>query len=62
MFLVNKLLLGSKEGKSTDPAAKHRFYHVFKEGEMKSLAQAAGCFTEIEEVYDDGNYVLFLRK
>jgi hypothetical protein len=29
---------------------------------MKSLAQAAGCFTEIEEVYDDGNYVLFLRK
>jgi len=43
-------------------AAKHRFYHVFMEGEMKSLAQAAGCFTEIEEVYDDGNYVLFLRK
>jgi len=53
---------GSKEGKSTDTAAKHRFYHVFMEGEMKSLAQAAGCFTEIEEVYDDGNYVLFLRK
>ncbi|CAG5102193.1 Oidioi.mRNA.OKI2018_I69.chr1.g186.t1.cds [Oikopleura dioica] len=53
---------GSKEGKSTDPAAKHRFYHVFIEGEMKSLAQEAGCFQEIKEVYDDGNYVLFLRK
>ncbi len=53
---------GSKEGKSTDPAAKHRFYHVFMEGEMKSLALAAGCFSEIEEIYDDGNYVLFLRK
>ncbi|CBY06749.1 unnamed protein product [Oikopleura dioica] len=53
---------GSKEGKSTDPAAKHRFYHVFMEGEMKSLALAAGYFSEIEEIYDDGNYVLFLRK
>ena len=55
-------ILGSKEGKSTDPAAKHRFYHVFIEGEMKSLAQEAGCFQEIKEVYDDGNYVLFLQK
>ena len=53
---------GSRDGKSTDPAAKHRFYHVFMEGEMKSLAQKAGYFSEIEEIYDNGNYVLFLRK
>ena len=50
------------EGRADDSLAVHRFYHVFHEGEMKSIAAKTDLFDKIDEVYDDGNYVLFLTK
>jgi alkylated DNA repair protein alkB family protein 8 len=53
---------GVEEGRSDDSKAVHRFYHVFRKGEMADLARKAEIFSEIEERYDDGNYVLFISR
>ena len=53
---------GVKEGRSDDSKAVHRFYHVFREGEMAKLAHKADLFKDIDERYDDGNYVLFMSR
>jgi hypothetical protein len=37
-------------------------YTSFQEGEMKDCAEKTKMFTEIKEVYDDGNYVLYLTR
>ena len=64
-FIIQDVLVpfkGENEGRSDDSSAVHRFYHVFMEGEMKDLAEKAKMFSKIEEIYDDGNYVLFLTR
>ena len=67
---------GTANGTSDDGEALHRlrqikncefkliprFYHVFEQGEMAQLARETGMFTIIDEIYDDGNYVLFLTR
>ena len=53
---------GTTNGTSDDSEACHRYYHVFEESEMKELALKTNMFSQIEEVYDDGNYVLFLTR
>ena len=50
------------DGRADDAEALHRYYHVFEKGEMESLAKRTNCFSSVEEVYDDGNYVLFLKR
>ena len=53
-----ELSLGDKQSK---PIC-HRFYHVFKEGELNELVQSVPNVRVIETYYDKGNWCVILEK
>ncbi|XP_067663773.1 alkylated DNA repair protein alkB homolog 8-like [Haliotis asinina] len=45
-----------------DASAFHRFYHVFKEGELQALCQSVGGAQIVRSYYDQGNWCVVLQK
>lgn len=40
----------------------HRFYHVFKKGELEALCRMVGGSEICESYYDEGNWCIILKK
>uniref|UniRef100_A0ABM0MGH8 Alkylated DNA repair protein alkB homolog 8-like n=1 Tax=Saccoglossus kowalevskii TaxID=10224 RepID=A0ABM0MGH8_SACKO len=40
----------------------HRFYHVYKEGELESLCQECSGVRIVEGYYDEGNWCVIMKK
>lgn len=40
----------------------HRYYHVFKKGELETMCQSLNCCKVIDSYYDQGNWAVTLEK
>ena len=59
----NNKVKGQGQGSEVKPEPVfHRYYHVFKKGELETLCRAAGNVDIIESYYDKGNWCVILQK
>ncbi|KAH3834682.1 hypothetical protein DPMN_108015 [Dreissena polymorpha] len=40
----------------------HRFYHVFRQGELEDLCRSVGCCKVLKSYYDQGNWAVIVEK
>ncbi|KAL3879966.1 hypothetical protein ACJMK2_032242 [Sinanodonta woodiana] len=52
----------SEIGECKDASTFHRFYHVFKQGELEALCRELECCKVINSYYDQGNWAVMLEK
>ncbi|XP_021236173.1 alkylated DNA repair protein alkB homolog 8 isoform X1 [Numida meleagris] len=52
---------GSKESQELGPVF-HRYYHVFREGELEAACRSVDCVRILKNYYDQGNWCVVLEK
>lgn len=52
---------GSKESQELSPVF-HRYYHVFREGELEAACRSLDCVRVQKSYYDQGNWCVVLEK
>ncbi|XP_050416863.1 alkylated DNA repair protein alkB homolog 8 isoform X2 [Patella vulgata] len=65
MFVPWQLKNNDKKQKDANnevPPTYHRFYHVFKQGELEELCTLAGNCDIVKSYYDQGNWCVILQK
>ena len=53
---------GGGGGGGSGEEVHHRFYHVYRSGELEEDVAAAGGMTVLESYYDQGNWCVMLQK
>lgn len=54
-------LAGCKESQELSPVF-HRYYHVFREGELEAACRSLDCVRILKNYYDQGNWCVVLEK
>lgn len=49
-------------GSRAPGAVFHRYYHVFREGELEAACQTLSCVRLLQSYYDQGNWCVVLQK
>lgn len=58
----NDNLTNNAEDKKKDESVYHRYYHVFKQGELEDLCNRLEGVSILESYYDKGNWCVILEK
>ncbi|XP_043199830.1 alkylated DNA repair protein alkB homolog 8-like [Amphibalanus amphitrite] len=62
MLVPWKLRSGGRGGGDGGEEVHHRFYHVYRSGELEEDVQAAGGLSVLESYHDQGNWCVMLQK